>query len=138
MPGYIDRCIARFAPHLVSHPPPTPNTRHTNRSSQTTAQKHSSHRTLDTTPRLSTSTKTVIQEVVGTILYYGRTIDSTVLVALGSIRTQQSKPTATTQKAINYLLHYDATVRFYASDMILNLHSDTKYLSKSGTRSRAG
>ena len=81
--------------------------------------------------------------MVGTILYYGRTIDSTVLVALGSIRTQQSKPTATTQKAINYLLHYDvthpdATVRFYASDMILNLHSDAKYLSKSGTRSRAG
>ena len=97
----------------------------------------------DTSPRLSSSATTVIQEVVGTILYYGRAIDSTVLVALGSIGSQQSKPTATTRKAIDHLLDYvathpDATVRFYASDMVLNLHSDASYLSESGARSRAG
>ena len=32
--------------------------------------------------------------------------------------------------------HPDAKVRFYASDMILNVHSDASYLSKSRARSR--
>ena len=33
--------------------------------------------------------------------------------------------------------HPDATVRFYASDMVLNVHSDASYLSESRARSRA-
>ena len=77
------------------------------------------------------------------VIYYARTINSTALVALGSIGTQQSKPSEKTQKAINHLLHYvftypDATVRFYASDMILHLLSDASYLSEPGARSRVG
>ena len=31
----------------------------------------------------------------------------------------------------------DATLRYYASDMILNIHSDTSYLSEQNGRSRA-
>ena len=34
--------------------------------------------------------------------------------------------------------HPDAVVRFYASDMVLNLHSDASYLSAGQGRSRAG
>jgi hypothetical protein len=34
--------------------------------------------------------------------------------------------------------HKDATVRFHASDMILNIHSDASYLSESRARSRIG
>ena len=80
---------------------------------------------------------------MGTILYYARAIDSTALVALGSIGTQQSKPSVKTQQAINLLFNYvfthpDAKVRFHASKMILHLHSDASYLSEPGARSRAG
>ena len=39
---------------------------------------------------------------------------------------------------LDYLaMHPDATVRFYASDMILNIHSDASYLSEPGGKSRA-
>ena len=143
MPGYIERCIQCFAPHLSTHPPPKPQ----HAPQEWTKPKYGAKTQFtpppDTTPPLSASAKTVIQEVVSTILYYARAIDSTVLVALGTIGTQQSKPSTKTQKAIDHLLHYvathpDATVRFYASNMILNLHSDASYISEYGARSRAG
>jgi hypothetical protein len=34
-------------------------------------------------------------------------------------------------------MHADAKIRFYASDMIMNIHSDMSYLSESKARSRA-
>ena len=38
---------------------------------------------------------------------------------------------------INYLaMHSKAVVRYYTSDMILNIHSDASYLSESRARSR--
>jgi hypothetical protein len=42
------------------------------------------------------------------------------------------------QAALNYLAtHPEATIRFHASDMILNIHSDASYLSKANAHSRA-
>ncbi len=39
---------------------------------------------------------------------------------------------------LDYLaMHLDATIRFYASDMVMNIHSDASYLSESNARSRA-
>jgi hypothetical protein len=34
-------------------------------------------------------------------------------------------------------MHADAKIRFYALDMIMNIHSDASYLSESKARSRA-
>ena len=34
--------------------------------------------------------------------------------------------------------HPDAIIRYYASDMILNIHSDASYLTAPKARSRAG
>ena len=43
-----------------------------------------------------------------------------------------------TKQLMDYLAtHLDAAVRFYASDMILNVHSDASYLSKANAHSRA-
>ena len=115
MPGYIQRCLARFAPHLASTPPAKPQ----HAPHEWTKPDYGANTQMtppsDTSTRLSSSATTVIQEVVGTILYYGRGIDSNILVALGSIGSQQSKPTAITRKAIDHLLSYvtthpDATV----------------------------
>ena len=42
------------------------------------------------------------------------------------------------KQLLNYLATYpNATIRFQASDMIMNIHSDASYLSESDARSRA-
>ena len=66
----------------------------------------------------------------------------TVLAALSSIASQQAKATEDTEEKVKHLLDYlathpDATVRFRASDMVLNIHSDASYLSEPGGKSRA-
>ena len=67
----------------------------------------------------------------------------TILHALSAIASEQQNPTKRTLARVHQLLDYMATnpnavVRFYASDMILNLHSDASYLSAGQGRSRAG
>ena len=47
----------------------------------------------DTSQRLSPSKKKHIQEVIGTFLYYGRAVDSTMLTALLAIASAQAEPT---------------------------------------------
>ena len=76
-------------------------------------------------------------------MYYARTIDLTILHALSAIASEQAKPTKKTLTRVQQLLDYMATnpnavVRFYASGMILNLHSDASCLSVGQGRSRAG
>ena len=68
-------------------------------------------------------------------------LDNTMLVALGSIASQQSVATATTMSAANMLLDYAtsnpiAKIRYQASDMQLHTHSDASYLSEPKARSR--
>ena len=40
------------------------------------------------------------QEFTGTYLYYARTVDPTVLISLGSIASQQAKPTEQTMQKV--------------------------------------
>jgi hypothetical protein len=84
-----------------------------------------------------------VQQITGTLLYYARAVDPTMLVALGTIAAQQSHGTAATADAIVQLLDYcathpDSTIRYRASDMILRIHSDASYLSEAKARSRSG
>ncbi len=83
-----------------------------------------------------------IQKIVGSILYYAQAVDMTVLLALSTIAMLQAKPTENTMgrciQLLDYLAtHANAKIRFYASDMVMNIHSDTSYLSESKARSRA-
>jgi hypothetical protein len=76
-------------------------------------------------------------------LYYARAVDPTVVMPLNDIATEQAKATEKTQAATDQLLDYlvthpGATTRYYASDMILHIHSDASYLSVSHVRSRLG
>ena len=86
MPGYVNKCIRRFAPHLATHPPPKQHAPH-DWAKPNYGAKTQFASPPDASPPLSKSAKTVVQEVVGTILYYARAINSTALVALGSIGT---------------------------------------------------
>ena len=76
-------------------------------------------------------------------MYYARAVDITTLVALSSIAAEQTKATVKTEQKVQQLLDYlsthkTATTRYVASEMILNVHSDASYLSKSHARSRLG
>ena len=66
-----------------------------------------------------------------------------MLMALGTLTTQQSKPTESLWNDIIWFLNYaashpDAKICFSASDMILHIDSDGSYLSESKLRSRVG
>ena len=92
---------------------------------------------------LSKHITTGIQQIVGIFLYYARAIDDTILVALNSISTIQSKPTQDTLLKVNHLSDYLATnpdyeVMYKASNIILHVDSDTAYLVEPGAKSRAG
>ena len=87
--------------------------------------------------------KKYIQQVVGSFLYYARAVDMTILHALNEIASEQAEPTENTRKRVKQLLDYMATnprakIRFRASDMILNIHSDASYLTAARARSQAG
>jgi hypothetical protein len=63
-------------------------------------------------------------------------------MAVSTIASKQAKgtqqPMAKTKQLLNYLAtHPNATVRFHASNMILNIHLDALYLSKTNAHSRA-
>jgi hypothetical protein len=98
---------------------------------------------IDESPPLDEAGKEYIQQVVGSFLYYARAIDPTILMALSDISTQQNKPTENTKKRVDQFLDYMAThpmakIRYKASDMVLNIHSDASYLSAPKARSRTG
>ena len=97
----------------------------------------------DDSPTLDANGKKIIQQVVGSFLYYARAVDCTILTALTAIATKQADPTEKTLKRVHQFLDYmathpDAGIRFRASDMVCNVHSDARYLSVGKAHSRAG
>jgi hypothetical protein len=83
-----------------------------------------------------------IQQIVGSILYYARAVDMTILMALSSIAVEQMKATEKTMghciQQLDYLAsNLEAKVRYHALDMVMNIHSNALYLSKTKARSRA-
>jgi hypothetical protein len=139
MPGYV-----RATLHKFQHPDPI---RPTDAPHAFTPPTYGTHNQdplpVDTSELLPPSELTRIQQVVGTLLFYARAVDSTMRVALGTISSAQTKGTEETARAVTYLLNYcashpEATVRFSASKMILNVHSDASYLTEAEARSRAG
>jgi hypothetical protein len=63
-------------------------------------------------------------------------------MALSSFAIKQSKGTTNTMQKVKQLLNYlstypDTTNCYWASDMIMNVHSDASYLSESNAQSRA-
>ena len=138
MPGYIERTLQRFK-HIAS-----PQAEHAPHPWQrpTYGAKTQFAAMPDDSPSLDAADKTRILEVLGTLLFYARAIDSTMLTAIGELATEQSQATKSTMKKLSQLLNYcaahpDATVRFNASDMILAVESDASYLSVVKGRSRA-
>lgn len=138
MPCYIERALTRFQHPVPTRPENAPHPWIT----PTYGAKIQYAPDADTTQALPKKEITKIQEVLGTLLYYARAIDSTMLTAIGSLSSEQAKGTENTMKKITHLLNYCAThpeakIRFNRSDMILHVESDASYLSETKARSRA-
>jgi hypothetical protein len=82
-----------------------------------------------------------LQQLGGTLQYYARAVDPTLIMPVNVLASEQTRATADTAGGgiLNYCTtHPDATSRYHASDMILNIHSDTSYLSEREAKSWAG
>ena len=90
--------------------------------------------TPTTPPLLPPNSIHLVQQIVGTLLYYAIAVDPTMLVPLGTLNTQRSKATEQTYDATLLILNYsdtnpNATIWYTASDVIPYSHSDASYLS---------
>jgi hypothetical protein len=138
MPGYVSNVLSKFQHDAPKHPQHTPS-----RYITPIYGAKTQYATTDETPPLTATQCLTIQKVTGSVLYYARAVDPTVLVPLNDIATEQTKVSEKMQAATNQLLDYlathpDTTIRYHASDMILHIHSDASYLSVSHARSRLG
>ena len=137
MPGYVPKALL-----TLRHPTPT-------------KPQHSPHRwtapvygqkiqlaNSDLSPLLDKAGIKRVQQISGLFLYYSRSCDPTIIVALNEISNCQASPTKHTEAACNMLLDYlathpDAKIRYHASDMVLAVCSDAAYLVLPNARSRA-
>ena len=138
MAGYIRKLLQRGRPHGIkgaSTPAQytSPNYAHPG------AQKA----TMDDSPIVSESDQKLLQSVVGTLLYYARAVDPSICTAVHQLGSVQAKPTENDMRKMDRLLQYVSThsnngIRYYASNMILQLMSDASYLSRPKARSVCG
>jgi hypothetical protein len=94
-------------------------------------------------PELSNKDANKLQQLTGTLLYYARAVDPTLIIPINVLASEQSKATEVTADKVIKLLNYcnthpETKIRYNASDMILYIHSDASYLSENESRSRAG
>ena len=136
MPGYIDKVL-----HKYQHQSPTKPELSPHQHTEPAYGQRIQMAPVDNTPPLNPKATKRIQGIIGSLLYYARAIDNTMLTAINEISAVQSKPTQKTLHATTKLLDYAATypnttIRFYASDMILHAESDAAYLVLPNARSR--
>ena len=136
MPGYIKKVLNKY-----QHPTPIRPEFSPHQHVEPVYGAKQQVAVEDTSPRLDKKQILRIQGIIGSLLFYGRSIDNTMLTAINDISAVQTVATEQTNKAANKLLDYAATypdtiLRFYASDMILYAESDAAYLVQPQARSR--
>ena len=137
MPGYIAKALQHFAPTIRTganspavYVPPTYGI-----GQQTPS--------IDTSTPLSLAETNTLQEIVGSLLYYARAIDVTILPAVTHLSLLQANPTQdvlqSSQRLLAYCSRYpNNALRYHACDMTLHIQSDASYLSRPQARSVAG
>ncbi len=137
MPGYIKKQLLKYE-HImqrIQHCPYLPEPKRYGADAQSPLPHNISQKLTDNEIKK-------VQKIVRSILHYARAVDMTVLMAISSIESEQTKGTERTLEKAYQVLDYlainpHAVVRFRASDMVMNIHSDVSYLSKPEAKSRA-
>jgi hypothetical protein len=138
MPGYIKKKLQEYnhvLPWRMQSCPYSPEPKKIGEDAQTPLA-------IDSSRLLDKKGLKRVQKNVGSILYYAKVVDMTVLMALSAIAVEQTKAMAKTMGRCIQLLDYlvsnlEAKVRYYVSDMIMNIHLDATYLSETKALSRA-
>ena len=94
MPGYIKKALFQFGHEAPTKPQHQPH-QHTVPTYGTTIQYA---KAADTSKVISKEDKKYIQQVIGTLLYYGCTVNAIILVALSSLTSTQATPTEDTMQ----------------------------------------
>ena len=139
MPKYVMKQLTIYAhpaPVKPQHCPFFPNPITYGKDNQATTP-------TNTSPLLDDAGKKLIQQIVGSFLYYAQAVNATIPMALSEIAMQQAAPTENTKQQADQFLDYmwthpDAKILYRASDMILNVHSDASYLSAPRAHSCTG
>jgi hypothetical protein len=124
MPGYIKKQLLKYN-HImqwIQYCPYSPEPKRYGADAQSPLPQDNSRKLTDKEIKQA-------QKIVGCILYYVRAVDMTVLMALSTIASEQTKGTERTldkaYQVLDYLAtHPNAVVRFHASNMVMNIHSD--------------
>jgi hypothetical protein len=139
MPGYIQQALHKF-----QHPNPTrpQHAPHQHKEIKYGVQLQLTDPS-DNSPLLPKDGIKRLQQIICALLYYARAVDSTMLAALSDLSSAQAKGTKATNLAANQLLDYcathsEASIRYCASEMALQIHSDASYILVSQGHSRAG
>jgi hypothetical protein len=98
---------------------------------------------IDRSEKLSLALITELQAIIGTLLYYARAVDPTLLPIANELASQQANATRRILNAANRALSYCAAfsnnqIVYHACDMVLHAFADASYLCRSHSRSVAG
>ena len=134
MPGYVTKMLQRFRPQylLPGHRPAKTPGRYIAPSYTSAPQVVF----IDKTEKLSPTLITELQAIIGTLLYYARAVDPTLLTIANELASQQAQPTQRILKAANRALSYCSAnhhnaLLYYACDMVLHAFADASYLCQS-------
>jgi hypothetical protein len=139
IPGYIKAALHKYqhaAPTRPEHAPHTWNPPVYGAKTQYVNNEA-------TSPALSAKDVNKLQQLMGTLLYYARVVDPTLIMPINVLASENSKATADTLDKVIKLLNYcnthpETKIRYHASDMILYIHSDASYLSEREAKTRPG
>ncbi len=124
MPGYINKALTRYRhPKLVT--PQHALYKAASIQHGTQVQRVE----VDTTQPLTPKEIKHVQDIVGTLLYYPRAVDPTILAKLSAIAAQQANGTQSVVDACPQLLDYiaihpNSSIYYKACNMILLVHTD--------------
>jgi hypothetical protein len=142
MPGYVHKMLTRFRPQYLetTHRPAQTPGRHI---APVYGRKSPQLTSVDNSPRLPPESITELQAIIGTLLYYARAVDPSLLPISNELASKQAQPTTAVMNAANRALSYCAgrpnmATTYHACDMILIVYVDASYLSRSMARSVVG
>jgi hypothetical protein len=95
MPGYVYNVLSKFQQDASKHPQHTPS-----KYVMPVYGAKTQYATQDETPHLTAKQCLNIKKGTGSVLYYSREVDTTALMPLNDIATEQIKATEKTQAAV--------------------------------------
>jgi hypothetical protein len=139
MPGYIKAVLHKYQHPAPARPEHSPHS--WNPPIYGAKTQFMSH--TKPSPALWDKDVNKLQQLTGTLIYYARAFDPTLIMPINVLASEQSNATEVTADKVIKLLNYcnthpETKIWYHASDMILHIHSDASYLSENEAKSRAG